>query len=102
MNATSKPEIGTPGCYQIGSDRHPVTVIAVSPSGHRLVTRRAKATMVGGSALSEHQEYEFEADPNGEIIHFTRRGDGRYRLVGATTYGTLSLGRYGAYRDPSF
>ena len=97
----SLPLVGTPAAYQVGSDRYPVTVVHVSKSGHRIVAQHAACTRVPGTNHMD-QKVTFDVDPSGALVTFTRRQDGRYRMVGCESYGTLRLGQYDRYIDPSF
>lgn len=101
MDTTNLPTVGTPASYYIGSDCHACTVVEVSRSGHRVVTRDAVALLTSGSICSEEQKYEHTADPEGAECVFTRRQDGTYRPVGGS-YGRLNLDGYRTYRDPSY
>jgi hypothetical protein len=90
------------GSYGIGSDAYPVTVVEVSPSGHRVVVEQDDFHVVSGSVMDGSAEFGFTRREGGPRRVFTRRADGRYLLVGAKNYGTLSLGEWHADRDPSF
>ena len=100
MNTSNNvPVIGTRGSSRIGSDTYPCTVIAVSPSGHRITVQQDR--VVRYTPFPESRGAEFARNENGETTIFTRRRDGRYRQAGCN-YGGLSLGEWAAYRDPSF
>ncbi len=100
MPSPTFPAVDVHGFYTSGSDRYPCTVVAVSPSGHRVTV--------------EQDDYKVEADPDGHDQHyvfrrreggqkrvFTRREDGSYRPVGSR-YGRLVLGEWDAHQDPHF
>lgn len=92
------PHVGQGATVGIGSDRYAATVIAVSPSGHKVTVQYDKATRTDNRGLDEWQEYTYEADPHGTIQVFYRNQRGHYR---ASSY-RLSLGVRSAYLDPSF
>lgn len=101
------PQVGDPAHYYVGSDCYPCKVVAVSPSGHRLQTIDVDATPAPGYDHYSHQVYTYADYPDGdedERTTFTRRADGRYRRLGckAGEGYLLSIGKYHAYRDPSF
>lgn len=98
-NANNIPQVGTHGSFGIGSDSYPCTVIAVSPSGHRVTVQEDR--VVRYTPFPDSVGVEFERDTNGRTTVFTRRRNGRYREAGAN-YGGLSLGEWAAHRDPSF
>jgi hypothetical protein len=98
------PKVGDGATMAIGSDRYPGTVIEVSKSGHTVKVRSDNYKLVGGSALSEDQRYEFTPNPNGAVEVFTRRKNGRYVRKGESFRGGLraSFGHRDAYSDPHF
>jgi hypothetical protein len=63
------PKIGTHGCYSIGSDAYPVTVIAVSKSGKKITVQYD--SFVGdkenGHDYFGTQVWRFERNENGRI-----------------------------------
>jgi hypothetical protein len=91
------PLVGMGCTLLFWTDRHAGTVIAVSPSGHKVTVREDKAIRTDSNGMSESQNYRFEPDPDGRVHTLYRQGDGRYgkspRLV---------LGVRGAYHDYSF
>lgn len=95
-----QPEIGMGVTICMWSDRHAGTIVGMSRSGHRLAVQEDTATMIGGSAMSESQEYRYERNPDARIQVFTRRKDGSYRELGGST--GLLLGYREEYRDPTF
>ena len=106
MNTTTTPAarsnfiaLGTQGSYSVGSDRYPCTVIAVSPSGHRVTVR--DVTVTEWTAYPDSRGVAFEDDGKGRLTTYTRRQDGTYREQGSA-YGRLALTGWKAYQDPSF
>lgn len=97
--ASNVPAVGTRASYSVGSDRYPCTVIAVSPSGHRITVREVRVTE--WTAFPESRGAAFEDDGKGKEMVFTRRANGRYRHAG-WKFGGISFGEWGAYQDPSF
>lgn len=98
-NTANVPAVGTPCSYRAGSDVYPATVVAVSPSGHRVTVRNARVTE--WTPFPDSRGVRFEPNPNGAVEVYTRRADGRYRPVGCD-FGSLSFAGYAAHRDPSF
>lgn len=94
---------GMGATYRVGSDRYACTVVAVSPSGHKVTTRDDTAIRTDSNGMSESQEYRYERDPNGTVRDFYRDSRGRYG--NKTRGGSLGLGHrsaYHAYHDYSF
>jgi len=91
--------------YTIFTDRRAGTVIDVSPSGKTITIQLDKATRIDENGMSESQEYEYERDPDGQILKFTwRKKVNGFKLVGtrARECGSyLTAGRH-EYRDYSF
>lgn len=96
MNSTL-PQVGTRGSFSVGSDRYPCTVIAVSPSGYRVTVQEDRVTVY--TPFPDCSGDEFERNPQGRTMVFTRRQNGRYRQTGG---GSLSLDGWMAHQDPSF
>ena len=97
--ASNVPAVGTRASYSVGSDRYPCTVVAVSPSGHRITVREVKVTE--WTAFPDSHGVAFEDNGQGATRVFTRRANGRYRHAG-WSHGGISFGEWGAYQDPSF
>jgi hypothetical protein len=92
---TPTPGLGATMC--VGSDRYAGTIIAVSKSGKTLQWQEDTATMVGGSIMSENQEYIYAPNPHARITTF------RQTKRGWTSHGIrLSVGVRNSYRDPCF
>lgn len=98
---TTKPEVGMGCTIGIGSDSYAGTITFISPSGHKLTVQNDKATRTDNNGMSEQQEYQYERNPLGRTMNFTRRKNGGYRGVGGNSY-YLVLGRRRQYQDPSY
>lgn len=92
------PHVGQGATVGVGTDRYAATVIAVSPSGHKVTVQYDKATRTDKNGYCGPQEYTYEPDPSGAIQAFHRNQMGHYRQ---SSY-RLSLGVRSAYSDPSF
>ena len=90
------PTTGTHGSFQVGSDRYPCTVVAVSPSFRKATVQRDtyKVTLPDGG-------YEFTRDLNGEQLVFTLRKNGKYDRAGRQGQW-LNLQGWDAYYDRDF
>lgn len=90
------------------TDRDAATVIEVMKNKAGKVTKvrvqADKAHRQDKNGMSESQSYVFEIDPNGKILEFTLRKNGRWAQKGSPmTGGTgISFGRRDAYYDYSF
>jgi hypothetical protein len=92
-----KPRPGTPAYIKWGRTRTAVTVDSVSPSGHQLFVRIAKATPVIEDEI--HGDYLYEPDPRGTKHLCTLREDGSYKIAGHA-FKKLVLGEYQTMIDP--
>ncbi len=91
--------VGQQGSFNVGSDTYPCTVVAVSPSGHKVTVQVDRVTKY--RAWPESYGESFERDESGPLKVFTRRSHGRY-LQSGTRYTSLSTGGWCAYMDPHF
>ena len=102
-------EIGSPATYYVGSDCYAEQVVAVETfkTGKRaglpkvVIVRRVKVNWEYGQNYGVSDQKAFTPDPDGRLTVFTVRKDGRFRKAGSD-YGTLHIGTYREYRDPSF
>lgn len=96
------PTVGS-GATRLGwTDRHPYTVIEVL-SPRRVVLQEDTAVRVDNNGMSESQEYEFHANPQGQKVTVTLRKNGRWVEQGESIKGTAySLGYKSKYHDFSF
>jgi hypothetical protein len=107
-NAGPAPEVGMAATLLSWTDRHPATVIEVTPT--YIVVQEDKAIRTDRNAISECQSYEYERDEGGNT-YFFKRGKNRWlearwnaetdRLNKIDGYG-LTLGRRERYYDVSF
>lgn len=93
-------EPGMGATYSVGSDRYACTVVAVSPSGHKITTRDDRAIRTDDNGMSDCQEYRYERDADGPTRTFYRDSKGLYG--NKTKGGRLGLGHRRAYHDYSF
>lgn len=101
-NVMSEPTVGMGVTINFYSDSKAATIIQISHKGKRIVLRQDKATRIDHNGVSESQTYNYETDLDGSIYVATLRKDGAYRLVGATTGSTITLGVRREYYDYSF
>lgn len=98
----TKPEIGAKGCYSIGGDAYPVTVIAVTPSGNKVTVRyeKFKGDIENGHEYYGQQKWIIEEDPKGRTETFSWHPSNKaYRQGGC---GWLRFNGWFAKQDPSF
>lgn len=96
------PEVGMAATVLSWSDRHPATVVYVSPSGKLCRVRECTAKRTDENGMSECQSYEYSEDENGRVHEFrlSKRG---WREAGTRGKGAgLMLGRREKYHDFSF
>jgi hypothetical protein len=90
------PEVGMGATVCWWTDRMAGTIIHVTATQVHVQLDRATRTDKNGA--SEHQEYSYEADPDGEVIVFRLRKKGWGTAKGM---GIMIGGRH-AYHDYSF
>lgn len=94
------PVVGMPATILYWSDRHPATVVFVSPSGKTCRVRECIAKRTDSHGMSEVQEYEYSENPAAPEREF-RLGKRGWRETRSRSIG-LRLGRREKYHDYSF
>lgn len=97
-----KPEIGMGATFVMWSDRHAYTIVGVSPSGKTIKLQRDNAIRTDKNGMGDAQEYRYEPDTKAYIETATLRKDGKYRMSGYTTGGTVLINVRDEYYDYSF
>lgn len=106
VNATSvtggQPEVGMPATILGWTDRHPATVVRVSPSGKTCWVRECAAKRIDRNGWSEDQQYTYSEDETAPVREF-RLGKRGWREAGTRGKGNgLRLGHREKYFDFSF
>ena len=94
------PEVGMGATQIMWSDRHPFTVVEVSPNSRRCVVQEDRAVRTDKHGMSDCQDYDYEANPEGRKVTLSRRKNGDWRQVGDTQL--FHLGYRSRYFDYSF
>lgn len=105
------PAVGDGATIYSWSDRDAATVVEVFEKNGKqfVVVTEDDAVMTAGSAMSEHQEYEYTSRPDGHRMTY-RLDDGKWQYVvkgesgryKKVAYRGVTFGRRNSYRDPSF
>jgi hypothetical protein len=101
---TMVPTVGD-GATMLGwSDRHPYTVIEVSPNGRTVVVQEDFAVRTDNYGMSDCQSYEYSRNPDGRTSTVTLRKNGRWVVKGqGLKNGTgFAMGSRRKYYDYSF
>lgn len=107
-NTKKPPKIGMGATIHYHSDRHPVTIMKVSPSLRTVWVSEDDWVRVDNNGISESQSYEYNPSPNqwdpATWLVFTLRKNERYVRKGVeqNTGSFLSIGIRDKYWDPSF
>jgi hypothetical protein len=101
---TITPEVGMGVTMSVGSDRYPYTIVEVINPSKKIIIQEDTARLVEGSAMSEHQKYEYAPNPEGKLVTLTKRKFGKWVTQGESVYGgsRFYLGERAQYLDPSF
>jgi hypothetical protein len=103
VNELVTPEVGIGATLVVGSDRYPMTIVAVEKDGNKVTVQHDKFILVDGSRNSESQTYSYIPNPNAPLDVYTKRKNGRFVKQGDTMWGcALHIGRRRAYFDPGF
>lgn len=97
-----EPEVGMGATICMWTDRRPCTVLTVS--GKTVTIQLDHANRTDKNGMSEEQDYTYERNPNGAILTFTLRKNGRWIKKGDTMEhgNSLSIGIREKYHDFSF
>jgi len=97
------PQIGTHGCYSIGSDAYPVTIVAVSKSGRKITVQYDNyfGDKENGHDYFGSQVWRFERNENGRVESFNW-SEKRQKYQGRDGCGRVSLNGWYAKQDPGF
>jgi hypothetical protein len=95
-------EIGSGATIVIGTDRDAATVIAVSKSGRKVTVQRDIARRTDSNGMSDQQHYEYARNPEGEVVTFSLRKNGRWWQVGRSGGLVLRLGERDSFYDYNF
>ena len=102
LMANSKPNktpaVGDGATILGWTDRHPATVIEVSPSGKTIRIQEDDAERTDSNGMSEIQSYKFKANPKGAIheVRLTKKG---WKIVKGSR---VLVGHREKYHDFSF
>ena len=90
------PKVGMGATILCWTDRHPGTIVKVTPT--QIHVQEDHAVRLDAFGMSEHQEYRYEPDPRAPIIIF-RKTKRDYRCSGGNGLG---IGYRDKYYDYSF
>lgn len=96
---TISPEIGMGGTLVHWTDREPVTIIEISPSGKTITLQADIATRLDKNGMSDSQSYSFERNPGGAKFKARKRKSGFWTTTGGER---VMLGHRSKYYDYSF
>lgn len=97
-----EPKVGLPATEICYSDRHAGRVVEVAKNGRRLVWQQDTTRRIDSNGFSDAQSYEYEPNPFGRKVRFSRRKDGRWLPVGVPSGNPLIVGMQNEYYDFSF
>ena len=99
-----KPEVGMGVTYGCWTDRYAGTIIKVSASGREITVQDDHARRTDNNGMSECQSYEYTPNPEGAIMVFTLRKNGRWTEKGSPMGKgyRAGIGHRNAYHDYSF
>lgn len=98
----TEAKVGAQATYCIGSDRYPLTVVAVHRGGLEIEAQYDEAKAAEGHNYFGDQKWHISRDETGHTERFTwKRSLGCYAPKGDGS-GRLHLGRWEFYQDPSF
>ena len=102
VNTVIDPEIGMGATVCYWSDRHAGTIIEVSKNC--VLVQHDKAIRTDSNGMSDMQTYSYERNPQGQVMEFTLRKNGRWIQRGSDMKNGVSLviGHRREYYDFSF
>ena len=92
------------GATELGyTDRYPFTVVEIL-TPRMVVVQADKFSRTDDNGMSECQDYEYMANPEGEKVTITRRKNGKWVQKGSGSKDgrAFSVGRRRKYHDYSF
>jgi hypothetical protein len=94
--------VGTPGCYCIGSDTYPVTLIRQSKTGKTILVQFDQfiGDVENGHDYFGNQVWKFVRNTSGRIQRFD--WSEKYQKFSQGGVGSVYLGKWAARQDPSF
>ncbi len=103
--ATTGPQVGDGATRRVGSDCYPYTIIEVGSDAKFIRVQADSYKVVEGNFMQGNAVVEYSPNPEGDIITYTLRKNGKYIQQGAPmNMGGVSIGINGRryYQDPSF
>lgn len=93
------PVIGIGATELCWSDRHPYTIIDISPTGKTITIQRDIAKRIDKNGMSDTQEYSYERDTDGVIYKARKDKSGRWKILRGNR---INIGEREKYYDYSF
>lgn len=93
------PEVGMGVTELCWSDRHPYTIIDISPTGKTITIQRDTAIRIDKNGMGDSQTYKYERDNNGIIYKARKDKSGRWKILRGNR---INIGKREKYYDYSF
>lgn len=97
-NPELKPEVGMGATLVSWTDRHPYTIVRVSPSGKTVWVKEDNYKRTDENGMSECQNYEFTSNDASPEIMVRKKKNGQWASKGTK----FTLGSRSKYHDYSF